>query len=437
MPKRPCIHRAEWRLLRGKPAQPLPAHYRLDCEFGTPLIAIYREGEGDNPLYLCERHATEEREAAATAKPRQRSICDASAISVEAPEADNSQKKHARVPKSNKREGRIKTAETPAPKRTAPVVPKQDQDIDAAKSAVIAVKPDVDVPNLSAAGTEADVPAGKPVSSVEPPAVLATEPIVPAPKPNVAPPPELVATPAAKVPPPAKSKPVSKGSARDLTYGNPAKALVDETIWNLEPGDYAAYKNALQQGKSAIEAAQAAGGQMAVVHRKIQEYAAKIEALLSASTVTLNSNDVIYTVLERETLKVIADTAMAEVEKDAAVGQLGDFQESINRELKHEVTPLDAHRIALLIGDRANWGAASRSIPNGLKPAYRALFGSIRDAIRAAVPDVRDPDERLVNLYAAKADLEAAADTRTSIPADPRIAAPVTRPAQQEKFAEI
>lgn len=248
---------------------------------------------------------------------------------------------------------------------------------------------------------------------------------------------DRVEKPALKVPA-AKLNSSPKGSARDLTYGNPAKALVDETIWNLEPGDYAAYKDALRQGKSAIEAAQAAGGQLAVVHRKIHEYKAKIEALLSASTATLNSNDIIHTVLERETLKLISDSAIAEVEKDAAVGQLGDFQEWINRELKHEVTPLEAHRIALAIGDRANWGAASRSLPNGLKPAYRAVFSSIRDAVRAAVPDVRDPDERLANLYAAKADIEAAANVRTPALDDSRLpAAPAARSTQGEKFAEI
>lgn len=436
MPKRPCIHRAEWRLLRGKPAQPLPAHYRLDCEYGTPLIAIYREGEGDNPLYLCERHAAEERDAAMKAKPLPRSICDASAISVESSaDTASAQKKRAHAPKSTKREARDKSAEIAAAKPTTPVVPKQDTE--AAKPAVISAKPTVDPPKPSAAETKSNVPPPTPITSAEPPAILSVEPTVVAPEQSVAPLPEVAAKPVAKVPP-AKSKAVSKGSARDLTYGNPAKALVDETIWNLEPGDYAAYKNALRQGKPALEAAQDAGGQLAVIHRKIQEYQAKIEALLSASTTTLNSNDVIHTVLERETLKVIADSAMAEVEKDAAVGQLGDFQESINRELKHQVTPLDAHRIALAIGERANWGAAaSRSIPNGLKPAYRALFSSIRDAVRAAVPDVRDPDERLANLYAAKADLEAVADTRLSSPPDPPLAAPAARPAAEEKFAEL
>jgi hypothetical protein len=35
---------------------------------------------------------------------------------------------------------------------------------------------------------------------------------------------------------------------RDLTYGNSAKAMVDEAIWNMAAGNYRVYKTALQQG---------------------------------------------------------------------------------------------------------------------------------------------------------------------------------------------
>ena len=70
---------------------------------------------------------------------------------------------------------------------------------------------------------------------------------------------------------------------RDLTYGNSAKAMVDEVIWNMATGDYQVYRTALQQGKSASEAAQAAGGQLAIIHRKISDYTLKLEAVLSES----------------------------------------------------------------------------------------------------------------------------------------------------------
>ena len=68
---------------------------------------------------------------------------------------------------------------------------------------------------------------------------------------------------------------------RDVTLGNSAKAMVDEGIWNMARGDYQAYRTALQQGMSEAEAARAAGGQLAFIHRKIREYNLKLEGVFS------------------------------------------------------------------------------------------------------------------------------------------------------------
>lgn len=361
MPKRPCTHRAEWRLLRGKPAQSLPAHYQLECDYGTALITIYRKGDGDDPIYLCEGHATAERHAPAMSQPDHYSDCEANVRSVETELASNSPAKS---------DDRPQNVEVVAPKQSVPALP-----------------------------VAADASPKK------------TEP--------------------------GRINSFSRASVRDLTYGNPAKALVDETIWNITTGDYDVYRTALQQGKSPLEAAQAAGGQLAVVHRKIHEYSVKIEAFLSASKATINADEVIHSVLERETVKIIGDNAMGDAEKDAAVGQLGEFQEWINRGPKCEMTPLQAHRIALAIGDRANWGAACRCVSNELRPVYREVYSCIKDAIRAAVPDVRDADERLANLYAAKSDLEPVSNPQISAPADLRIEASAASSTEEEKFAEM
>jgi hypothetical protein len=223
----------------------------------------------------------------------------------------------------------------------------------------------------------------------------------------------------------AKVNSLSRGAVRDLSFGNPAKALVEETIWNIERGDYEAYRTALQEGKSTTEAAQVAGGQLAVVHRKIREYAVKVEALLSSSEATMNVSKVIEAVLESETQRIICDNAMTENEKDIAIGQLGGFEEWVNGELDREMTPLQAHRIAIAIGDRANWGAGSRSVSNELRLAYGVVYRSIRDATYTAVPEVREQGERLANLYAAKSDLEAAPDIQISATADLRTGASV------------
>lgn len=192
---------------------------------------------------------------------------------------------------------------------------------------------------------------------------------------------------------------------RDLTYGNSAKAMVDEAIWNMAPGDYQVYKTALQQGKSASEAAQAAGGQVAVIHRKISDYTLKLEGILSASTATINVGETIDKPLEHAVLEIISSGRMTDSEKDSAVEQLGALQEWAKQGLKGDITPLQASGIMLAIGDRLNWGGTT-GLPEKFKPVYRALYGSLKAAIRTAVPEAQELHDRLTNLYAAKSELE-------------------------------
>ncbi len=180
---------------------------------------------------------------------------------------------------------------------------------------------------------------------------------------------------------------------------------MDEAIWNLATGDYEIYRSALRQGKTTIEAAQAAGGQLAIIHRKISECTLTVEALLSESKARINAVEVIHKPLEQAILEIIGSSAMGEAEKDAAIEQLETLQESLNRGLHQEITPLEAHKIACAIGERAKWGA-SAGLSEELKPAYRAVYSNVRNAIAAAVPDAINIVERLANLYAAKADIE-------------------------------
>ena len=313
-----CPHRAEWRLLRGRPAQRLSVHYRLDCDYGTALITIYKEGD---PVFLCAFHAT------AIGHSDDRCIAGVRLIDAESVEAND--------PLRN--DERIKTLES-------------------------AAKPSAYVPSKTAGGLAA--------RKVE-----------------------------------RETNPTQRRPARDLTYGDCAKALVDETIWNMRTGDYDVYRTALEQGKPATEAAQSAGGQLAIVHRRISEYTLKIEAVLSESKATINVREVIDKPFEHAVLKIISNVAMSDAEKDAAMDHLGTFQQQINRGLDREVAPLQAYRIGRLIGDRASWGTRS-CLSEELESTFRAVYASIRNALRAAVPEAYDLDERLANLCAARADLE-------------------------------
>lgn len=309
--------------MRGKPPQQLSAHYQLDCDYGTQLITIYKEGDGGNPVYLCESHAT------------------AMGRSYDGGVAG------------------VRLLET-----------------------------------LSA-GSDTPTEHDDPTQTLEPTAA----------KPSPSAPSEIVGSPAAAKVVREKVHAVLRDPVRESAYGNSAKALVDETIWNVEAGNHEAYRTALIQGKSTTEAAQAAGGQLAFVHRKIIEYTLKIEALLSDSKATISVRDVIDNPLDGAMLQIISNTAMGDTEKDAAIEHLGGFQERINRELNREITPLQAYRFARAIGDHANWGATS-CLSEELKLACRQIYGSVRAAVRAAVPDSHDLEERLANLYVAKANLE-------------------------------
>ena len=195
-----------------------------------------------------------------------------------------------------------------------------------------------------------------------------------------------------------------RSSVRELTYGNSAKAMVDEAIWNMATGDHQVYRTALQQGKSAREAAQAPGGQLAVIHRKISDYTLKLEAVLSESKATINVGEAIDKPLEHAVLEIISNGAMSDLQKDAAIQQLGTLQEWAKHGLQGEITPSQTNRIMLDIGDRLNWGGTT-GVPEGLKPVYRALYSSLKTAICNAVPEARNLHDRLTNLYAAKSDL--------------------------------
>ena len=318
MPQLHCKSRAEWRLQTGKPAKPLSPNYRLDCDFGTAVIILWKEG-GSEPIYVCDSHAKQ--------LGRSRDHCpDAYIITAPSEQSDNPTKEKDRT--QNGRGGGIKS--------------------DGAAS--LAVRRSV-----------ADTKVGRAM--------------------------------------------ISRPSGRDLTYGSTAKAMVDEGIWNMTTGDYQAYRTALQQGKSPSEAAEAAGGQLAVIHRKIKDYTLRLEAIFSKSQTIINLGEFIDEPLEQAVLDVINNRAMSDSEKDAAIQQLGALQEWVKHGLHGDITVLEANRIILAIGDRLNWGGNS-GVSEDVKPGYRALYGKLKTAICKADPEAQNLHDRLTNLYAAKFEME-------------------------------
>jgi hypothetical protein len=321
VPKRPCTSPAEWRLQPGKAAEPLPAHYRLDCDFGTAVLTYWADG-GSEPIYVCEIHAKR--------LERFREHCPDVRIIV-------AQSDHTHDPRTTQEPTQARVVASTKTKASAPA---------------------------EAARSQADSMVRRTMLD-----------------------------------------PSVRSPIRDLTYGNSAKAMVDEAIWNLAPGNYEAFRTALQQGKSASEAAQAAGGQLAVVHRKISDYTIRLEAVLSESKAVINAKEAIDTPLEHSMLEIIGNGSMGDLEKDAAIQQLGAIQEWVKHGLQGDLTPLQANRITLAIGDRLNWGGTS-DVSEEFKAVYRALYSSLKAAMCTAVPEAQTLHDRLTNLYAAKSDME-------------------------------
>ena len=316
-----CTSRAQWRLQTGKPAKAISAHYRLDCDYGTAVIILWKEGGGE-PIYVCDSHAKQ-------LGPSREHFPDAHFITTRPEQSDN-------LPQS---EDRTQTQEVAGIK----------SDSSASSEAVRSL---------------ADAKAGR--TMIEP-----------------------------------RDRP----SVRDLTYGNSAKAMVDEAIWNMATGDYQVYRTALQQGRSSIEAAEAAGGQLAFIHRKINDYTVKLEAAFSKSQATINVEESIDKPLEDAMLDIINNDAMSDVEKDGAIQQLGTLQEWVKQGLQGDIPLLQANRIILAIGDRLNWGGNS-DVSENFKPVYRTLYGRLKTAICTAAPETQNLHDRLTNLYAAKAEMD-------------------------------
>lgn len=193
-------------------------------------------------------------------------------------------------------------------------------------------------------------------------------------------------------------------TARDVTYGNPAKALLDNEIAVPHTGDIEQYKDALRAGHSVQDAMQAAGGRMAAVSGKINELSPQLDAILSRSNARLPVRDVIDKPLLDSMNDIILHRAMTQAEKDVAINQLGEFQSSLKDGLGTHISPKDAVEIKRMIGDRINWGGTV-SVTDEVKPAYKSVYSSLKNAAHQAVPESKDIDENLTNLLAAQSDL--------------------------------
>jgi hypothetical protein len=164
----------------------------------------------------------------------------------------------------------------------------------------------------------------------------------------------------------------------------------------------------------ATRPAQSPAERCAAIHRLIGELATQLEQVFSQSEATISVADTIDTPLERAAAGIIADHAMTETQKDAAVQQLGVLQESLKQDVAQEITPLEAHRIKQTVG---NCLSGKIHVADEAKPGYRAVYDSLENAIHAAAPKAKHLEERLAHLLKIKAELESFSQAQESAPA--------------------
>lgn len=194
-------------------------------------------------------------------------------------------------------------------------------------------------------------------------------------------------------------------SGRDVTYGNPARAINREEIQDIATGDWNSYQEALRSGKTPTEAAQAAGGRFASVSQRINELTPRLGRLLTNSPAKIPVANVIDQPLEEAATEIIKNPAMGDSEKMAAIGKLGELQKSLKEGLGTEATPSQLQVVKQAIGNRVNWGGTS-AVTDDVKSAYRSVYGTLKEAIHRSVPGSAEIDNRLTDLLATSSDLE-------------------------------
>jgi hypothetical protein len=116
MPKSRCKTRSEWRVRPGKSPERLPAHYHLECEFGSDVMLSWRD-DGVEPLYVCEEHA---KEIAHLAELRSAQVHAVEARSIEVREKTSGDKLQESLPESEPKPESAAAVETTAQLASVP-----------------------------------------------------------------------------------------------------------------------------------------------------------------------------------------------------------------------------------------------------------------------------------------------------------------------------
>jgi hypothetical protein len=186
-------------------------------------------------------------------------------------------------------------------------------------------------------------------------------------------------------------------TAPDVIYGNPAKAIEREGILSSFTGD-------IEKMKAAGNDMTAAGGRLGQVASRVQQLQPQLNQALTQSTARISVADAIDKPLTDAFSDIANNKAMTDPEKLAAITQIGGLQASLHQGIGQDISALEANQIKNQLGSRVRWNGTN-AVGDEVKPAYKAVYVALKNAVNDAVPGMADLNERLTDLYAAQDDL--------------------------------
>ena len=198
-------------------------------------------------------------------------------------------------------------------------------------------------------------------------------------------------------------------NARDVTYGNPAKALLDEGITSPITGDLEKFKSAIRSGATLQGASQAAGGRIAAISDSINDIAPQLQQTLAASTAKIPASTV-TDVIDNGIKAIQANRGVTAPEANAAISELNAIKDAalkvpgVPGASAQAWAPLEANALKQEIGQSVNWAGRER-IGQLVDPIKKQVYGNLKNAVNAAAPGAADLNERLTNLLAAQSDV--------------------------------
>jgi hypothetical protein len=198
-------------------------------------------------------------------------------------------------------------------------------------------------------------------------------------------------------------------TARDVTYGNPAKALLDEDIATPVTGDIEKFKDAIRNGSTLQGAADAAGGRIAAVSDKINELRPQLTGILvsakgkiPATVVTDPIDDGIREIMSNR--GITAQDAQSAINELLAIKQAALKVPAVPGATATSWAPLEANSLKGEIGQAVDWTGKER-VGELVEPIKKEIYESLKDSVNKAAPAGKELNERLTNLYAAQSSI--------------------------------